>query len=237
MDYPLALALVDFLPVLAMAAGIALLVPYIARTAGPLAGRAALAGGVLVVLGGLLKAVWKLLVAAGGPDVAWLAGVQFYLFGPGFALLAWAVLSGRRPGLPGLAGPVGSAGPPSRPGPPFWALAGFALAGVAGALATGATWPLLIVTTVCATILGVRLLLLSRHPAGRALFGFNLLGTYVMGLLASRPEQTIALQWVEETLNTLIWTAFAVAVQRLTREDVPAGGRSELTGETPSPLQ
>ncbi|GAA2211634.1 hypothetical protein GCM10009850_070940 [Nonomuraea monospora] len=219
MDYPLALALVDFLPVLAMAAGIALLVPYTARAAGPLAGRAALAGGVLVVLGGLLKAVWKLLVAAGGPDVAWLAGVQFYLFGPGFALLAWAVLTVRRPG------------------PPFWALGGFALAGVAGALASGATWPLLIVTTVCATILGVRLLLLSRQPAGRALFGFNLLGTYVMGLLASRPEQTIALQWVEETLNTLTWTAFAVAVLRLTREDVPADDRSELTGEKPSPLQ
>ncbi|MFD0475531.1 hypothetical protein ACFQ0B_50390 [Nonomuraea thailandensis] len=102
MDYPLALALVDFLPVLAMAAGIALLAPFAARTRGRLPGWAALAGGVLVVLGGLLKAVWKLLVAAGGPDVGWLAGVQFYLFGPGFALLAWAVL-GRRPPLWGMA--------------------------------------------------------------------------------------------------------------------------------------
>lgn len=34
MAYPLALALVDFLPVLAMAAGVALLVPYAGRVSG-----------------------------------------------------------------------------------------------------------------------------------------------------------------------------------------------------------
>ncbi|MGW0808661.1 hypothetical protein [Nonomuraea sp. NPDC002799] len=223
MDYPLALALVDFLPVLAMAAGIVLLVPYVGRVSGPvtgpLAGRVTLVAGALVVLGGLLKAVWKLLVAAGGPDVWWLAGVQFYLFGPGFALLAWAVLAGPRAGGPVLGGRA-----------PLWAFAGFAGAGVVAALATGDTWPLLLVTTVGATILAVRLLLLSRHPAGRALFGFNLLGTYAMGLLASRPDQTIALQWAEESLNTLTWAAFAVAVWRLSRESVltddPIGDRS-----------
>ncbi|MFI6817507.1 hypothetical protein ACIBG7_34270 [Nonomuraea sp. NPDC050328] len=190
MDYPLSLALVDFLPVLAMAAGVVLLVPLLAgpaRAAGGL-------GGTLVVLGGALKALWKLLVAVGGPDVALLSGAQFYLFAPGFALLAWAVL---------------------RPGAPLWAFAGFTLAGLAAAAATGGVWPLLVVTTVCATILSIRLLLLSRQLAGRLLFGFNLLGTYAMGLLASRPEQPIALQWVEESLNTLIWTAFAVAVWRL----------------------
>ncbi|MGW4795896.1 hypothetical protein ACWEPC_26110 [Nonomuraea sp. NPDC004297] len=213
MAYPLALALVDFLPVLAMAAGVALLVPYAGRVSGRLSGRMALAGGALVVLGGLLKAVWKLLVAAGGPDVAWLAGVQFFLFGPGFALLAWAVLSGGRPAT-------------------LWLAAAVAGAGVAGALATGATWPLLVVTTAGATVLGVRLLVLSRGPVGRALFGGNLLGTYVMGWLASRPEQTVALQWVEETLNTLIWTAFAVAVWRLSRQSLP-----EPSGGTSSPRQ
>ncbi|GAA3617384.1 hypothetical protein GCM10022419_123510 [Nonomuraea rosea] len=217
MEYPLALALVDFLPVLAMAAGIALLVPYIALASGRFAARVALAGGVLVVLGGALKAVWKLLVAAGGPDVAWLAGAQFFLFGPGFALLAWAALSAGRTGAP------------------LWALSSFAGAGVAAALVTGATWPLLLVTTVCATILGVRLLLLSRHPAGRSLFGFNLLGTYAMGLLASRPDQTVALQWAEETLNTLTWAAFALAVWRLSRDSAPADDRPEPTGETSSP--
>ncbi|MFD2352072.1 hypothetical protein ACFSTC_26630 [Nonomuraea ferruginea] len=75
------------------------------------------------------------------------------------------------------------------------------------------TWPMLIVTTVSATLVGIRLLLLSRRAGAAAavyLFGFNLLGTYVMGLLASRPEQTIALQWAEEILNTLNWSAFAL---------------------------
>lgn len=199
MDYPLALALVDFLPVFAMATGIALLVPYLTRTSGPSAGRVAGAAGAVIVLGGGLKATWKLLVAAGGPDIAILAKAQFFLFAPGFALLAWAVLSARAP---------------------LWAFVSFAIAGLVAAVAIGATWPLLLISTVGATILSVRLLLLSRHPAGRFLFGFNLLGSYAMGLLASRPDQTIALQWVEESLNTLIWVAFAVAVWQLTKERV-----------------
>ncbi|GGO78433.1 hypothetical protein [Nonomuraea cavernae] len=202
MDYPLALALVDFLPVLAMTAGISLLVPFVRRTAGPSIAAAALAGGALTVLGGALKAAWKLIVASGGPDIVWMAKAQFFLLGPGFTLLAWALLStaGRRP--------------------PLWAFAAFAAAGLAAAVALGGTWPLLIVTTVSATILGVRLLLLARRArqvAATFLFGFNLLGTYAMGILAGQPEQTIALQWVEESLNTLTWTAFAVGVWRLTR--------------------
>ncbi|MFE3448979.1 hypothetical protein ACFXJ8_08575 [Nonomuraea sp. NPDC059194] len=197
MDYPLALALVDFLPVLAMAAGITLLVPYLTRTAGPAVGRVAGAGGAIVVLGGGLKATWKLLVAAGGPDIVVLAKVQFFLFAPGFALLAWAVLSATAP---------------------LWAFVSFAIAGLVAAVAIGATWPLLLISTVCATLLSIRLLLLSRHPAERFLFGFNLLGTYAMGMLAARPDQTIAVQWVEESLNTLVWAAFAVAVWRLAKE-------------------
>lgn len=201
MEYPLALALVDFLPVIAMATGLTLLVPYVGRRAGPTP--AALIGGVLVVSGGALKAIWKTIVASGGPDIAWMAGAQFFLMGPGFTLLGWALLS------------VGSKRPP-----PLWAFLAFALAGVAAAVATGANWPLLIVTTASATILAVRLILLAR-PAGdvvaMALLGFNILGTYSMGMLAGQAEQTIAVQWLEESLNTLIWTAFAVAVWRVTR--------------------
>ncbi|MEV0590725.1 hypothetical protein [Nonomuraea cavernae] len=206
MDYPLALALVDFLPVLAMTAGISLLVPFVRRMAGPSIATAALAGGALTVTGGALKAVWKLIVASGGPDIVWMAKAQFFLLGPGFTLLAWALLST----APSTAGRR----------PPLWAFAAFAVAGLAAAAALGGTWPLLIVTTVSATILGVRLLLLSRRAnqvAATFLFGFNLLGTYAMGILAGQPEQTIALQWVEESLNTLTWTAFAMGVWRLAR--------------------
>lgn len=195
MEYPLALALVDFLPVLAMATGVMLLAP--------LAGSWAVGGGVLVVTGGALKATWKTIVALGGPDLLWLAKSQFFLFGLGFTLLAWALLR------------VGATR-----SPPLWAFAAFALAGIVGAVATGATWPLLVVTTASATILAVRLILLARRSgdsAAMALFCFNILGTYAMGMLAVLPEQTVALQWVEESLNTLIWTAFAVGVWRVTR--------------------
>ncbi|MFI6711364.1 hypothetical protein ACIBF7_33345 [Nonomuraea sp. NPDC050478] len=208
MEYPLSLALVDFLPVIAMAVGVALLVPYARHPA-------VAAGGWLTVLGGALKAVWKLIMAIRGPDLVWLAEAQFFLLGIGFTLMAWALLgtgSGRRP--------------------PAWAFAGFALLGVAAAIAVMDTWPMLIVTTVSATLVGIRLLLLSRRAGAAAavyLFGFNLLGTYVMGLLASRPEQTIALQWAEEILNTLNWSAFALGVWFLTRTKSPVAHSRRFT--------
>ncbi|MFG1946279.1 hypothetical protein [Nonomuraea sp. NPDC048826] len=196
MDYPLSLALVDFLPVIAMAVAVALLIPYVRHPAFA-------AGGSLAVLGGALKAVWKLIVASGGPDVEVLSEAQFFLLGTGFTLMAWALLG---------------VGPGRRP--PLWVFAGFALLGIAAAAAVRDTWPMLIVTTVAATLVGIRLLLLARRAGATPavfLFGFNLLGTYAMGMLAARPEQTIALQWVEESLNTVNWSAFALGAWFLTR--------------------
>jgi hypothetical protein len=206
-EYPLSLALVDFLPVLAMATGVTLLVARVGALAGPKVTRVALAGGTLVVIGGALKATWKTIVALGGPDIVWMAKAQFFLLGPGFTLLAWALLSVR----PGEAG---------RRTAPLWAFVAFALIGVVAAAGVGATWPLLVVTTASATLLAVRMILLAQKSGdtvAMALLGFNILGTYSMGMLAGRPEQTITLQWFEESLNTCVWTAFAVAVWRLTR--------------------
>ncbi|MGW0592120.1 hypothetical protein [Streptosporangium sp. NPDC002607] len=207
MEYPLSLALVDFLPVLAMATGVTLLVARVGALAGPKVTRVALAGGTLVVIGGALKATWKTIVALGGPDIVWMAKAQFFLLGPGFTLLAWALLSVR----PGEAG---------RRIAPLWAFVAFALIGVVAAAGVGATWPLLVVTTASATLLAVRMILLAQKSGdtvAMALLGFNILGTYSMGMLAGQPEQTITLQWFEESLNTCVWTAFAVAVWRLTR--------------------
>lgn len=207
MEYPLSLALVDFLPVLAMATGITLLVPGVGAVAGPKVMRVALAGGLSIVTGGALKATWKTIVALGGPDIVWMAKAQFFLLGPGFTLLAWALLSVR----PGDAG---------RRIAPLWAFVAFALIGVVAAAGVGASWPLLVVTTASSTLLAVRLILLAQKSGdtvAMALLGFNILGSYSMGMLAGQPEQTIALQWFEESLNTCVWTAFAVAVWWLTR--------------------
>lgn len=207
MEYPLSLALVDFLPVLAMAIGVTLLIPRVGAIAGPKVMRVALAGGVFVVLGGALKATWKTIMALDGPDIVWMAKAQFFLLGPGFTLLAWALLCVR----PGDTGKRIA---------PLWAFVGFALIGVVAAAGVGATWPLLVVTTASATMLAVRLILLAQKSGdivAMALLGFNILGTYSMGMLAGQPVQTITLQWFEESLNTCVWTAFAVAVWRLTQ--------------------
>ncbi|MEV0972479.1 hypothetical protein [Microtetraspora glauca] len=257
----------DFLPVFAMATGMVLLVPHVSRIAAPLVTRVAQAGAVLVVTGGALKAIWKTIVAFGGPDITWLAAAQFPLLGPGFTLLAWAVLAvhpsggtyggvtegadpltgraerhgvegsgvegngGEENGVEGSGG-EGSGGEENGAGrpagtPPLWAFAGFAMVGLAAAFAVRATWPLLLVTTVSSTVLAVRLLLMARRAGetvGSFLLGFTIIGTYSMGMLASRPEQTITLQWLEESLNTLIWTSFATAVWRLVRVHARQGG-------------
>jgi hypothetical protein len=48
-----------------------------------------------------------------------------------------------------------------------------------------------------------------------ALFIINLVGVFLLNGLARMPEQTIALQWIEESINTVSWLAFAVAAYKI----------------------
>ncbi|MFB4307449.1 hypothetical protein [Actinomadura sp. GTD37] len=191
-DYPIALAVEDFVPVALTAAGVALL-----RHKHPLVPVAA----VLVVAGGFAKATWKLIVALDGPDVRWLHEALFPLLAIGFTLLVFALARElRRPGHPAvLAAPL--------------------VAALAASAVLRDSWPAMVWTIIAVTGAGAMLLrsaVRADDRLGASLFGLWLAGQYLLGPMAARAEQSIPLQWVEQSCNTLAQAAFAYAAWRLT---------------------
>ncbi|MFE9101168.1 hypothetical protein [Actinomadura geliboluensis] len=191
-DYPIALAVEDYVPVALTAAGVALL-----RHRHPLVPAAA----VLVVAGGFAKATWKLIVALDGPDVRWLHEALFPLLAFGFTLLLYALARELR-----------------RPPPPA-ALAVPLVAALAASAALRDAWPAMVWTILAVTGAAVLLLRAAARAGDRvaaALFGLWLAGQYVLGPMAARAEQSVSLQWAEQSCNTLAQAAFAYAAWRLT---------------------
>ncbi|NKZ07607.1 hypothetical protein [Actinomadura latina] len=191
-EYPIALAAEDFVPVALTAAGVAML-----RHKHPLVPVAA----ALVVAGGFAKATWKLVVALGGPDLRWLHEALFPLLAIGFTLLVFALARElRRSGHPAmLAVPLASA--------------------LAGSAVLRDTWPAMVWTIIAVTGAGALLLRSAARAGdrlGASLFGLWLAGQYLLGPMAARAEQSIALQWVEQSCNTVAQAAFAFAAWRLT---------------------
>jgi hypothetical protein len=221
-DYPVSLALQDFVPVVLTGAGAILLVRPIARTV-PRAAPTALAGAVLLLAGGLSKAVWKLVVALDGPDVQPMNKALFPLLALGFLLLAHALLS--------LPSPVPSPRGTTRRTPPLWGFAAAWTLFAALSVVLRSTLPVMVLTVAAVTVCGVRLILLAR-PAGdtgaASAAGLWLLGMYVLGPLAGRPDQSVALQWVEQSCNTLTQAALLVTAVRLARS---------LPGPAPRPAR
>lgn len=178
--YPLSLALFDFVPPLAFLAGAF----YLVRTAmicrGRPTGRMLMAGTLLVFLGGFFKATWKLLYSTGAADIQWMNQGQFVFSAVGFLGMCVAVIYMARSERHRSASPV--------------------------ALSIAA-WkiPFLFVMTVTSLAAeGILAYLAFRRRARLAAVGFiiGVLGILAMGALASA-EQTVAMQWVEEAVNTV----------------------------------
>lgn len=199
--YTVPLALVDFLPVIFSFLGCLVLARMVAREQ-PRAARWAYLAAVLIGLGGLCKSTWKLLVAAAEVDIAWLDGMLFVLMGPGFLLLAWAVLSVRKGRLA-----------------MWWPYAVLGALAVIGAVAVQSTAPMLGITALGSMAVSFYAVLMGwsrRDWLVMALFSFSILVALVLVPLGSPSrEQTIALQWFEETTNTLGQLAFLLGALRL----------------------
>lgn len=183
------LALDDYVPVLLAGVGALWLARSTARPP-------AVFGALLVLVGGLCKATWKLLLAASGHDVPLLDDLLFAFLAPGFALLTWGLL---RRAVP-LAAPLSLS----------------AVAAVAAAL-TASPAPLLVLAVVGATATGVLALLRARQggdTVAAALFAVQLGMAYALVPLAGA-AQSIAHQWWEQSLNTLGQGAFALGAWRL----------------------
>ncbi|WP_420630132.1 hypothetical protein [Candidatus Leptofilum sp.] len=217
MEYTLSLALVDFIPVIFSAVGVFLIARMIARL-DAMSGQVAYLAAGLITLGGLSKAVWKLIIATTGNDFAVLDNLLFVFLGPGFTLLAGALWHFRG----ALAGKVSSQRVWLRP---FIIIALFGIGAIIARFVQPQerywVFTLLALTTLANLAVGILLIrqaMQQRLTLAAGLFLFNLIAVFALSGLARVPEQTIALQWVEETINAFAQGAFAFAAWQLSRE-------------------
>ncbi|MCO5186210.1 MAG: hypothetical protein M9965_20005 [Anaerolineae bacterium] len=214
--FTMGLALEDFVPVILSSLGLFILARMVDQF-GRSAGRMAYLGWALITLGGLFKALWKLIMALsnGQTDVAWMDLGLFLWMGTGFTFMAFAVWHAQRimrgkkaPKNPWLAPII------------IVALNGFGAVVVALTMSPADRWRFVFLglTTIANVALAVLLIVQAyrQHQYGvMGLFVLNIVIVFALSGMARIPDQTIPLQWMEQILNTLAQGAFAVAAWRL----------------------
>ena len=214
--YTLGLALEDFIPVIFSSIGL-YFVSRMVKNVDARLGQMATIGFILVSIGGFLKAIWKLTMAATNTQVniAWLDKGMFMWMSVGFTLLAFAlwfmseIRSGKRQ--------------PNRIwlGPSI--VLGLSLVAI---LFTGFpdltvnTWRFILlgVMTIGNVVMVILLIQQARYNNLNTmawLFLANIVIVFVLSGLARMPEQSIPLQWTEQLLNTFGQGAFAYAAWKL----------------------
>jgi len=223
--YTLSLALVDFLPVLFAAIGLYFITRMVAHI-NPRQGRVTAVGVLLTVAGGLSKASWKLVMALSQSQVnlTLLDDALFVLMAPGYTLIAWSVWQTSRS--------VRQQKTFHAWLPPV-ALIALTFAGAISLYVANPSSPawerILLSVMVLATIVtGVLLIIFAFRQnltsAGWLLI-INLIGVFVLSGMA-RMEQTITLQWFEQSINAISWLVFWVATSRMyqhVRDNFDAG--------------
>lgn len=219
MTYTLPLALEDFIPVIFSSIGLYLISQVVRRIDGRL-GAMAQVGALLVAVGGLLKATWKLVMAAtnGQTDLIWLDKGMFIWMAVGFTLLAFALWFTREKMM---------GQPPSRAARKPWLgpaiVLGLALVAIS---ATGFPdlninrWRFILlgIMTIGNVTMAVLLIQQSRrlgYNLAALLFLVNIVIVFILSGMARIPDQTIALQWTEQLLNTASQGAFLYAAWQL----------------------
>ncbi|MBB5873335.1 hypothetical protein F4553_006769 [Allocatelliglobosispora scoriae] len=202
-DYPLILALEDFVPTLLAFAGFYLL--------GGLSGddrrvRLGRIGAVLIVAGGLAKCAWKIIVATDGPDLGWLAGMLFPLMAAGACLLLWSLHRSM----------------------PWWPYALVpALTGIA-AVAIGSIQPIFVLATAGITLISITgAVIAARRGAWFAMVLYAVSIIAVMGLVPLRhhpQHETLGFQWIEQGTNTTAQGLFLLAAFLTVRAVARTGG-------------
>jgi len=195
--YSLKLCLFDFVPNLAFLVGAIFLVRAARLARGRRCAWLVASGSLLIFLGGMLKAIWKLLLTTGVGDVRLLSEVQFVLLAPGFLLLFIGVLVWARGDRLGAR----ASGRPVLPAMAVWKI------------------PFLAVTTLCSVgAYGLLAYIAFRRGArlAGALFIVALLGLLAMSGMAGG-GQSVARQWIEEGINSFGQIVFALGSYLLHR--------------------
>jgi hypothetical protein len=188
-DYPVVLAVEDFVPTLLALLGFWLLAG-VAPTSRVTAGRI---GAVLIGAGGIAKSLWKLLLAGFDVELPWLEGALFPLMSAGALLLLWALLR-------------------TVPWWPFLLVYG---AVVATALVLGSMKPVFILATAGVTAVSVAGAVYAWRRGAWAAVGLFVLGivlvTALVPLRNHPSHETLRLQWIEQGTNTAAQLAFLTA--------------------------
>jgi len=211
--YTVSVALFDYLPVLLSGLG-ALLLSRASWRRAPAVRPYALLGTAFVVAGGACKATWKLLVALEVGDFERLEQALFPLLATGFSLLAWSLLSGVRERAMAW-----------WPFATVWGLA------VTASLAQQTVRPLFFTTilmSLAVTAYAIRLAQKGHDRPAIWLFAVQVIGVFGLVPLQRLEEQTLGVQWLEESINTVAQGAFALGAWRVlralsARDAVPAG--------------
>lgn len=214
-NYTLGLALFDYLPVIAAGFGLYFICSYCAGL-GNYRGRWVIAIPAIALIGGVLKASWKLIYAINGVDNRWMSDQLFFFLAPAYVLMAVLVISALRSNARQHDLPSG------------WWRSGLIIVviviGVALYLKSnvpGRAWSILLLATLSLANL-LFLLSLVSHAWGRrnrvavSCFMLNLALSFGLVGLA-RMEQTAGLQWIEEFLNLANNSLLAVGAWSLIR--------------------
>ena len=191
--YTISLALVDYLPNIAFFIGAFFLVRFANLTKNKLSARLMALGSVLVLIGGVLKATWKLLLVLRGVDIRLLDEALFILQAPGFSLMMvgsiWIAQSSiiKKARLPAIA---------------LWKI------------------PLLTVVTISSFgMYGILASVSYKKRLHTAAWCFILTILIMLGMsgMAGWGEQSICRQWIEEGINFLGQVLFAIGSMLLYR--------------------
>jgi hypothetical protein len=178
-------------PNLAFLVGAYFLVRWVRLVGDTPAVAAMIAGCSLVLLGGSLQALWKLLYTVGVGDFSVVGELQFVFLAPGFLAMLVSLVLILRKGTDGWMAP----------------------------LTAMAVWkiPLLAVMTVSSLgVYGILTYIAFRRRARLAAALFVLTVVCTLGIAGmATGEQTVARQWIEEGINSLAQIAFALGCYRL----------------------
>lgn len=232
--YSLGLALEDFVPsALSLVAFLA--VTRIARSMDERSARWALAGGLLVVAGGLSRATWKLVLSTTGADVELLYLALYPALAFGFPTLATATWRAARATDGGQARI-----PAALPG----ALVVLILVPLTVAFWSpeGRLVPLLwlVAGTMGSAALSLVLARWARRagrPRVAALLLLNLATTLIINGVARSAQSSEAIQWVQQGINTVNQLLFLLAVRTLEPSVVTGGERDATADRAASPAE
>jgi hypothetical protein len=207
--YTLGLALDDYLTVVFFGIG-----PYyLGRMASKMDRRAGVfvfAGWILITLGGIFQASWKLIIVLMAKDVRWMNDSQFIWMAPGFILLAVGLLQALKKYRDK------DTKPQSVVLPVVSISSALALAGYLNVTMDGRTWffALLGVATVANVIVSAALVRFSwqeNRKLASFLFLLNILFVFIVSGLAAVLGQDLTAQWIKQITNNLSYGAFALA--------------------------